>query len=120
MISAYTSPVVLQLTFKYSQWNTTFGTPSTQTSSTSVPAPLKVPASGQELFILPELQASGSLPPQGSQPMAPQQYSGASTPSFVSPSMWQESVASVYEVGLKRQWDYDSNGVGNQVQKRPR
>lgn len=32
-------------------------------------------------------------------------------PSFVSPSMWQESVASVYEGGLKRHhvWDYEDN-----------
>jgi hypothetical protein len=27
---------------------------------------------------------------------------------FVTPAMWQESVASVYEGGLKRSWDYDS------------
>jgi len=49
--------------------------------------------------------------------MPPQQYSGAPIPSFVSPSMWQESVASVYEGGLKRHYvDYDE-GMGS---KRPR
>lgn len=26
---------------------------------------------------------------------------------FITPAMWQESVASVYEGGLKRAWDYD-------------
>lgn len=31
------------------------------------------------------------------------QYSAAP---FVTPAMWQESVASVYEGGLKRSWDY--------------
>jgi hypothetical protein len=57
--------------------------------------------------------------PSGNQPMPPQQYSGAPIPSFVSPSMWQESVASVYEGGIKRQWgDYD-DGTMN-ASKRPR
>jgi len=53
------------------------------------------------------------------QPMPPQQYSGAPIPSFVSPSMWQESVASVYEGGLKRQWDYEDGNM-NSMSKRPR
>ena len=59
-----------------------------------------------------------NLPP-GTQPMAPQQYSGAPIPSFVSPSMWQESVAS--EGGLKREWinDYDDGNI-NPMSKRPR
>jgi hypothetical protein len=38
--------------------------------------------------------------PRPSQRMPPQQYSGAQIPSFVVPSMWQESVASLYEGGL--------------------
>ena len=50
--------------------------------------------------------------------MPPQQYSGAAIPSFVSPSMWQESVASVYEGGLKRQWDYDDDGMVNAKRNR--
>ncbi|KAK0123171.1 hypothetical protein ONS96_010171 [Cadophora gregata f. sp. sojae] len=76
----------------FDQWNTTFG--------------------AQEIPTLPELQ---SLPNTNLQPnphtLPPQQYSGPAIPSFVSPSMWQESVASVYEGGLKRQhqWDYDEN-----------
>lgn len=28
-------------------------------------------------------------------------------PDFITPAMWQESVASVYEGGLKMGWDYD-------------
>jgi hypothetical protein len=52
--------------------------------------------------------------------MHSQQYSSAPIPSFVSPSMWQESVASVYEGGLKRQWDYDGNTMVSQVMKRNR
>lgn len=41
-----------------------------------------------------------------SQPIAPQ-YSPAPV-TFMTPAMWQQSVASVYEGGLKRGWDYDA------------
>jgi hypothetical protein len=37
------------------------------------------------------------------------QYPTAPTQAFVTPAMWQESVASVYEGGLKRAWDYDGH-----------
>ena len=37
----------------------------------------------------------------------PAQQFTAPMPTFITPAMWQESVASVYEVGLKRAWDYD-------------
>jgi hypothetical protein len=41
--------------------------------------------------------------------LPPQQYSAPPVQAFVTPAMWQESVASVYESGaLKRHWDYDS------------
>ncbi|QSZ36402.1 hypothetical protein DSL72_006279 [Monilinia vaccinii-corymbosi] len=82
------------------QWNSTFG--------------------AQEIPAIPDIQISSnvSLPP-GSQPMPPQQYSGAPIPSFVSPSMWQESVANVYESGIKRNWDYaDPNEMVNPISKR--
>jgi len=59
-----------------------------------------------------------NLTPGSHHPMPPQQYSGAAIPSFVSPSMWQESVASVYEGGLKRQWDYDDDGMVNAKRNR--
>ncbi len=49
--------------------------------------------------------ASSSLPQQ----MPSQQYSApAPMANFITPAMWQESVASVYEGGLKRAWDYDT------------
>ncbi|PVH76410.1 hypothetical protein DL98DRAFT_551174 [Cadophora sp. DSE1049] len=97
----------------FDQWNTTFGTNPAQSTSAPQVTPLKIPISGaQEIPTLPELQ---NLPNTNLQPhphtLPPQQYSGPAIPSFVSPSMWQESVASVYEGGLKRQhqWDYDEN-----------
>jgi hypothetical protein len=69
----------------FEQWNTTFGameTPSIQ-----------------------DIQAVGQIP--NTQAMAPQHYVAAPTATFVTPAMWQESVASVYEGGLKRGWDFD-------------
>jgi hypothetical protein len=36
-------------------------------------------------------------------------YPAAPPQTFVTPAMWQESVASVYENGLKRAWDYDAH-----------
>ncbi|KAF4635017.1 hypothetical protein G7Y89_g3076 [Cudoniella acicularis] len=104
----------------FDQWNTTFGTPPTSSVSAPQQTPLKLAVSGaQEIPTLPEMQLPNvSLPPGSSQPIPPQQYSGAPIPSFVSPSMWQESVASVYEGGLKRHWDYDDSNMVNV--KRPR
>ena len=101
-----------------STWNTTFGTPpSAQTTSAPSQQPsLKISVSGApEPPSLPDIQSlpNVSLPPGGQMP--PHQYSGAPMPSFVSPSMWQESVASVYENGLKRHWDYDDNNVAKRT-----
>jgi hypothetical protein len=59
-------------------------------------------------------QASNHSLSPGAQQMAPQQQYPTTTsmPNFITPAMWQESVASVYEGGLKRAWDYDA-GMGN-------
>ncbi|KAK7735841.1 hypothetical protein SLS63_003803 [Diaporthe eres] len=48
---------------------------------------------------------------QHSQISPHQQYSSAPVQTFVTPAMWQDSVASVYEGGLKRGWDYDASGL---------
>lgn len=37
----------------------------------------------------------------------PNQQFAPPMPTFITPAMWQESVASVYEVGMKRAWGYD-------------
>ncbi|QPG95259.1 hypothetical protein C2857_007915 [Epichloe festucae Fl1] len=76
----------------FENWNTSFG-PADQTAITD-------PTSGQ------------SLSPNVGQ-MAHAQYSSAtSIPNFITPAMWQESVASVYEGGLKRAWDFDGGMAG--------
>lgn len=72
----------------FEQWNTTFGAP--------------------EIPSLDDIQAvNSSLPPGSQHSISPQQYAAAPVPNFVTPAMWQESVANVYEGGLKRSWDYD-------------
>lgn len=56
-------------------------------------------------------QAQQQQQQQQQQQISPHtQYSAAPVQSqtFVTPAMWQESVASVYEGGLKRGWDYDT------------
>jgi hypothetical protein len=70
----------------FEQWNSTFGVP--------------------EVSTLQDLQAVNSTLPAGQQ-VSPQQFSAPTVPNFVTPAMWQESVASVYEGGLKRTWDYE-------------
>ena len=49
--------------------------------------------------------------PNNAQTMPQQQYTAAPTATFVTPAMWQESVASVYEGGLKRTWDFDAGQI---------
>nr|ADX42722.1 lipase regulator 1 [Fusarium graminearum]ADX77910.1 lipase regulator 1 [Fusarium graminearum] len=75
----------------FEQWNTTFG-------ATEVPT-------------IQDIQAVQATMPTGSNQLSPPQYTAAPVPNFVTPAMWQESVASVYEGGLKRGWDYDGVAV---------
>ncbi|RYP04201.1 hypothetical protein DL765_010266 [Monosporascus sp. GIB2] len=74
----------------FDQWNTTFGAPELQTNQ--------------------DMQIAAASMPSASQPLQHQQYSAAPVHNFVTPAMWRESVASVYEGGLKRGWDYESTG----------
>lgn len=96
----------------FEQWNTSFGTPPAPPPPASVASqtsPLSVSSSGAaEVPTLQDIQAVHAQLPAGSQQMAPQQFSAAPVQTFVTPAMWQESVASVYEGGLKRTWDYDA------------
>lgn len=95
----------------FEQWNTTFGTPAHSQPSSTPPQPtsLNIPSSAgaSEVSSLQDIQAVHATMPAGSQQLSPSQYSAAPVASFVTPAMWQESVASVYEGGLKRGWDYD-------------
>ena len=68
-------------------------------------------SSAGDLSAIPDMMGASLLPgPPGTQAQMGQ-YAQAAPGTFISPSMWQESVASVYEGGLKRGWAYDP-GVG--------
>jgi hypothetical protein len=60
-----------------------------------------------EISTLQDIQAVNATLPTAAQQIPQSQYSAAPVQTFVTPAMWQESVASVYEGGLKRGWDYD-------------
>lgn len=117
-----------------SQWNTAFGTPSSNisvpTNSINQPSPTMYTPSNTSSHDLPHLQdvAQQSLYPipvnvaQMAQMSLPQAPSYASVGhAFVSPSMWQDTVASTYEPGrLKRRWDMGSSYFNDSSQvKRP-
>ncbi len=95
-----------------SQWNTSFGAPQLQPSPPSVTSqtsPLAVGAAAAvDTATLQDMHAVQGQMRGGPQMPAPQ-YPAAPVQAFVTPAMWQESVASVYEGGLKRSWDYDGH-----------
>ncbi|KUI54730.1 Cutinase transcription factor 1 alpha [Cytospora mali] len=104
----------------FDQWNNSFGTPPVQSAAATNTPPhhssLSIPSSGAaEIPSIQDIQHVHSTVPSiaaaAAQISPHQQYSAAPVQTFVTPAMWQESVASVYEGGLKRTWDYDANGL---------
>ncbi|KAJ4297277.1 hypothetical protein N0V88_004195 [Collariella sp. IMI 366227] len=97
----------------FDQWNTSFGNPPIQSSPPPVAAQtssLSAAADGGVNGPLPTLQDIQAAA-HGHMRSMPPPYPTAAPPvqTFVTPAMWQESVASVYEGGLKRAWDYDGH-----------
>ncbi|KAH7313527.1 hypothetical protein B0I35DRAFT_452010 [Stachybotrys elegans] len=95
----------------FEQWNSTFGTPVQSVSTPgSQGSPLNIASSSgaPEVSPVQDIAAVNAALPAQAQLVTPQQYAAA-MPSFVTPAMWQESVASVYEGGLKRAWDTDNS-----------
>ncbi|KAF2013414.1 hypothetical protein BU24DRAFT_349768 [Aaosphaeria arxii CBS 175.79] len=102
------------------QWNVAFGTPPPSTTSQSSP-PLRAPPTGNYDVRTPQeaSQANYQLPNaspqssslQGTQGQLPS--SGYATPSvnYVTPTMWQEVVASSFSDNLKRRWDHGNTGM---------
>ncbi|KAF2468272.1 uncharacterized protein BDR25DRAFT_327025 [Lindgomyces ingoldianus] len=100
----------------FDQWNVAFGTPPPSTSSQSSP-PLRPPPTGtyevrtpQESnppgYQLPNVSPqSNSIQSVQSQLPPPTSYATPSVP-YVTPTMWQEVVASSFPDGLKRRWDH--------------
>ncbi|KAF2187865.1 hypothetical protein K469DRAFT_109109 [Zopfia rhizophila CBS 207.26] len=94
----------------FDQWNVAFGTPPPSSSSQSSP-PLRPPPSGTY-----EVRTPQETNPPGYQlpNVSPQSNSLQSAqsqlppPTYVTPSMWQEVVASSFGDNLKRRWDHGS------------
>jgi hypothetical protein len=109
---------------RYSQWNVAFGTPPPSASSQSSP-PLRPgpPGSNFDLRAQETPQSNYHLPStspqanvmQGTPSQLPPSSGYPSTnPSYVTPSMWQEVVASSFSDGLKRRWDHGSTSMPEQ------
>lgn len=117
-----------------SSWNTAFGTPSAAMVSTTMSMPQQsspdlYPPSSLSTHPVPSLQPQQSYPDQTysvppevpslsrvqTAPQLPAFTSPA--PSFVTSSMWRDTVASTYDPrALKRGWDTDSPFFNDQVQ----
>ena len=118
-----------------SQWNTAFGTPassiSTTASSITQQSPTMYTASTASSHDLPHLHdatqqqhyplPTNITPVPHTTFQQPTTYTSAG-PSFVTPSMWQDTVASTYDsTSLKRRWDVGSSYFNDSQQvKRPR
>ncbi|KAI0392228.1 hypothetical protein F5Y17DRAFT_477892 [Xylariaceae sp. FL0594] len=97
----------------FDQWNSTFGTPlPTQPSPvTAQSGSLNISSGAPEVPTSQDMAIANASLSAAQPTLPPQQYSVPPPPNFITPAMWQESVASVYESGaLKRNWDYDSAG----------
>jgi hypothetical protein len=109
---------------QHSQWNVAFGTPPPSATSQSSP-PLRQgpPGSNFDMRAPQETQSgyhlSATSPQSNVMQGAPNQLPPSSgfpstNPSYVTPSMWQEVVASSFPDGLKRRWDHGSASIPDQ------
>ncbi|KAI1491767.1 hypothetical protein F5X96DRAFT_668354 [Biscogniauxia mediterranea] len=99
----------------FDQWNSTFGTQQLPSQPATVPSQsssLSVASSSgaPEVPTSQDIQIATASLATAPSSLAPQHYSAPPVQTFVTPAMWQESVASVYEGGMKRHWDYDGGG----------
>ncbi|KAJ4404378.1 hypothetical protein N0V91_005899 [Didymella pomorum] len=108
----------------FDQWNVAFGTPPPTASSSSSP-PLRPPPSGTNYDMRPQdsnspnYQLSNVSPQQSAIQGPPSQLPptssyAAANPSYVTPTMWQEVVASSFQPGVKRGWDQGSSSMVDQ------
>ncbi|KAJ4985998.1 hypothetical protein SVAN01_08476 [Stagonosporopsis vannaccii] len=108
----------------FDQWNVAFGTPPPTASSSSSP-PLRPPPPGTNYDMRPQdpnspnYQLSNVSPQQsGIQGtpghLPPSSSYAAANPSYVTPTMWQEVVASSFQPGAKRGWEQGGPSVVDQ------
>ncbi|KAI1334139.1 hypothetical protein F5Y15DRAFT_402858 [Xylariaceae sp. FL0016] len=108
----------------FDQWNTTFGTQQLSQPASVAPqsSPLNVASfsGAPEVPTTQDIQIANASMPVPPPSLPPQPYSAPPAQTFVTPAMWQESVASVYESGaLKRHWDYDGgSSIAETMNKR--
>jgi hypothetical protein len=107
-----------------SQWNVAFGTPPSSTASQSSP-PLRPPPTGtgymgttqepnQANYQMPNMSPPGTgLQSAQSQLPVSSSYTTPNA-SYVTPTMWQEVVASSFSDGLKRRWDHGNAAMVDQ------
>jgi hypothetical protein len=124
--SMYTPTLqTLQALTKYSQWNVAFGTPppsaSSQTSPPLRPGPpgnnfdMRAPQeSPQTNYHLPTASPQSSVMQGAPSQLPPSSGYPSTNPSYVTPSMWQEVVASSFSDGLKRRWDHGNTSMQDQ------
>ncbi|KAL9038684.1 MAG: hypothetical protein Q9214_005182 [Letrouitia sp. 1 TL-2023] len=112
---------------RYSQWNTAFGTPASTMNNSSQPSPpaYTPPSVGshdmshindsmqhqQQQF--PMQSTMAPLPQVQATPQMPN-YANP-TPSFVTSSMWRETVANSFDPTNKRRWDIESSFLADTV-----
>ncbi|KAF1837461.1 hypothetical protein BDW02DRAFT_491313 [Decorospora gaudefroyi] len=117
----------------FDQWNVAFGTPPPTSASSQSSPPLRHHPPGtsydmrqpqdtmQPGYQLPNTspQSANVHGPQGQMP--PSSTYANAAPVYVTPTMWQEAVASSLPDGLKRRWDHNSPSMGDQaIYKRAR
>ncbi|CAK7263468.1 hypothetical protein SEPCBS57363_000574 [Sporothrix epigloea] len=98
----------------FDHWNSTFGAPQsaqTNPNTSQINAMSSLPSSSSgDISSLQDIQAAqaGLITNHSNVSAAYPTNSSPVQHTFVTPSMWQKSVASVYEGGLKRSWDYSA------------
>ncbi|KAL2891513.1 Cutinase transcription factor 1 alpha [Ceratocystis lukuohia] len=97
----------------FEQWNSTFGPPPSMRSPAGSASPSQTinnspAATGTGVLDMAPMGVSTNAPIAASQQM--QTTQSYADPQYMTPEMWQQSVVSVYEGGLKRGWDYDDEG----------
>ncbi|OAA62264.1 Fungal transcriptional regulatory protein [Cordyceps fumosorosea ARSEF 2679] len=86
----------------FEQWNNTFAVEPPQTNNNST---LGLSPGGSDVTRMSDTHTATSGMVASAQNTSPPPFV-PNMANFITPAMWQESVASVYEGGLKRAWDH--------------
>ncbi|OAQ98152.1 hypothetical protein LLEC1_01503 [Akanthomyces lecanii] len=86
----------------FEQWNSTFAVEPPQTNSNTT---IGLSPGGSDVTGMSDTHTATSGLVPSTQNTSPPPFA-PNMANFITPAMWQESVASVYEGGLKRAWDH--------------